>query len=247
MLTGYARQYYTSDLTSFSNGIAYLFLIVVCIPFYLCFIRPFTSRYVPGMLKRMGLGMLLVLLSLIATFAMDMVFHSQDKISYCAFTSNESILDHELNTTTFFEDPPCYLVLHYILLALSYILIYIGVFEFICSQSPQSMKGMLIGLLFAIKGLFQLLAIILIAIVISPSWSLKSSPICGFGYYLMGLVVGVPSFLVYVWVARKYKYRVRDEPSKERQYAEEYYSKPQKEESYTITIKESSVLHTTDL
>ena len=50
-----------------ANGLLSPLLIVVCIPLYLCLIRPFMSRYVPGMLKRMGLGILLVLLSLIAT------------------------------------------------------------------------------------------------------------------------------------------------------------------------------------
>ena len=101
------------------------------------------------------------------------------------------------------------------------------------------MKGLLIGLVYAIKGLFQLIAALL-TVPFYLSWKLvealnhgKSTfPSCGFYFYLMGLVVGVPSLLVYVWVARKYKNRVRDEPSNIRQYAEEYYSNPQQEENY---------------
>ena len=43
-------------------------LIAICLPLYLCLLRPFISRYVPGMLKRMGLGMVLILLSLVTSF-----------------------------------------------------------------------------------------------------------------------------------------------------------------------------------
>ena len=69
-----------------ANGLLSPLLIVVCIPLYLCLIRPFMSRYVPGMLKRMGLGMLLVLLSLIATFVLDTVTHIRNKEVYCMFS-----------------------------------------------------------------------------------------------------------------------------------------------------------------
>ena len=83
------------------------------------------------------------------------------------------------------------------------------------------MKGLLIGLVYAIKGLFQLIAA-LVTIPFYVPWNGKSTfPSCGFYFYLMGLVVGVPSLLVYVWVARKYKNRVRDEPSNIRQYAQQ--------------------------
>ncbi len=36
-------------------------LIVLCIPLYLLLLRPFISHYIPGMLKRMGIGMFIVL------------------------------------------------------------------------------------------------------------------------------------------------------------------------------------------
>ena len=54
------------------------------------------------------------------------------------------------------------LIVPLVLTSLSHMLIYTAVFEFICSQSPHSMKGLLIGLLYAIKGLYQLLATLLV-------------------------------------------------------------------------------------
>ena len=58
-----------------NNGLATPLLIVISIPVNLCLLRPYLSTYVPGMLKRMGLGMTLVLLSILATFSMDTVAH----------------------------------------------------------------------------------------------------------------------------------------------------------------------------
>ena len=55
---------------------------------------------------------------------------------------------------------PYFLLIQNILTAVAYILIYGGTFEIICAQSPHSMKGFLIGISFAIKGLFQLLGVI---------------------------------------------------------------------------------------
>ena len=64
-------------------------LIVVCIPLYLCLLRPFISRYVPGMLKRMGLGMLLLVLSLILTFSMDTAAHEiKSGLGTCMFVQD---------------------------------------------------------------------------------------------------------------------------------------------------------------
>ena len=165
-------------------------LIVVCIPLYLFLIRPFMSRYVvPGMLKRMGLGMLLVLLSLIATFAMDTAFHDKNKEAFCIFSDLIVSLAPPSPNSHF--QITTYLIVQHTLSAVSNMLIYIGVFEFICSQSPTSMKGLLIGLVYAIKGLFQLIAALLTIPFYVP-WNGKSTfPSCGFYFYTMGLVVSL--------------------------------------------------------
>ena len=70
-----------------NKGLLSSLLVAICISLYLCLLRPFISCYVPGMLKRMGLGMVLVLLSILATFSMDTAAHRGDQrnSSYCMF------------------------------------------------------------------------------------------------------------------------------------------------------------------
>ena len=46
------------------------------------------------------------------------------------------------------------------------------------------------------------------------------------------IVVGVVDLAVYVYVARKYKLRERDEPCHVHRFVEDYYSKIQEEENY---------------
>ena len=56
-------------------------------------------------------------------------------------------------------NPSLLLIIQLTLLVLSNMLIYTAVFEFICSQCPHSMKGLL---LYAIRGSYQLCAFFLV-------------------------------------------------------------------------------------
>ena len=197
-------------------------LIVICIPLYLCLLRPFISQYVPGMLKRMGLGMFFVLLSLIASFSLDTVAHFKDEHKDTCMFGNSS---YGFATVPFPLQNHVLFLIQLILSALSYMLISTAVFEFICSQSPHSMKGMLIGLLYAIRGLYQLLSFLLVLpfATVKPFYTVHHIS-CGFWYYLTNIVIGVVALLVYMCVAKRYRYRVRDELCNVHQYAENYYS-----------------------
>ena len=48
----------------------------------------------------------------------------------------------------------------------------------------------------------------------------------------VNIVIGLIAVLTYMWVAKKYKYRERDEICEVHRYAEEYYSNPQQEQYY---------------
>ena len=208
--------------TATSNGSLTLLLIVILIPLYLFLLRPFFHNYIPGMLKRMGLGMTVLLFSALCTLSMessrgtecvlsDSYSHSPDSSQFLGMGSYAFVLQNSLN-------------------AIGYILLYTGVYEFICSQSPHAMKGLLIGTFFAIKGVFQLIGIV---IIFAPftKWSLSSENhvSCGIVYYLINVAIAILGIVIYVWAARKYQYRQRDEPDNVYRYVDEYYAKSQDE------------------
>ena len=82
------------------------------------------------------------------------------------------------------------------------------------------MKGLLIGVLYA-----MIAALLTIPYILVDTFHFS----CGFYFYLMNMVIGLVAVLVYVWVAKRYRYRVRDELCNVHQYAEEYYSNTQQE------------------
>lgn len=84
------------------------------------------------------------------------------------------------------------------------------------------MKGLLLGLSFSIRSLFQGITIT-IMISFGAAWKMKPLS-CGSGFYLMNIVLGVAGLALFARVAKKYKYREVNEPANEYRYAEEYYS-----------------------
>ena len=199
-------------------------VVVITIPLYLCLLRPFIHDYVPGMLKRMGLGMILLLISCVCTLVMGLV------------KQNETSFDDYDHGTLFSycQISPFFVFFQYVLSAFWYMLFYIATYEFIFAQSPHSMKGLLIGTFFAIKGIFQLLGVLLLFMPIATSCHFSGTkfPICGFIYYLINIVVALVGIVAFIIVSRRYQYRQRDEPDNIYRYAEEYYANTQDEPNY---------------
>ena len=188
-------------------------LVVVCIPVYLSLVRPFFSRCIPNMMKRMGLGIALLCISFALLLAFD-ITNSNNEEHSCSL-SNSYAFNKKRH--------PVHLVsMLHILSSLYHMLIYIAAWEFICSQSPQSMKGLFFGLFYAIRGFYQSLATLLFQ-PFYYDWRLYIIS-CRSGYYMLNLCVGLVSLLVYTVVARRYKYRKRDDICNTYQYAETYYS-----------------------
>ena len=133
--------------------------------------------------------MLLILVSLVLTLSIDIapdfVSHHNSTLGVC---SNDTLTGSALwrSDTT--------LILLNVLSALSSMLFNIAIFEFICSQSPYSMTGQLIGMFYATRGLFQLLATALIVPFLS----------CFHGnrliYLLLNIVIGVIVIIVYIYI-----------------------------------------------
>ena len=207
----YNLLYFTGCLTPL--------IVVILIPLYLILLRPFISHYVPGMLKRMGLGMVMFLLSGLCTLLMGSFGHNCTTES-CSVIGYLKVSKH-------------FLVIQSSLNAIGYMLFNIATFEFICAQSPHSMKGLLIGTFFAIKGVFQLIGVVAVFTpVVALCTSKTQFPTCGFIYYLINVAIALIGIIAFVLVARKYQYRERDEPDNIYRYAEEYYAKAQDEPNY---------------
>ena len=205
-----------------TNSILPSFLTICFMILYIIFLRHLLCNCFRGMLKRMTLGMALLIVPNICFFILDTVGHthirSHNVIGLGCFLVSPPT-DHPLQIN------PLYLFIPLFCSSCGFVLFYIAVYDFLCAQSPHSMKGLLIGTLYVIRGIFQLLGAL---IIIFPflGWRISSSfPSCGFAYYLVNIAIAVVGFAVFLYVAKSYKYRQRDEPDNVFRYAEEYYSK----------------------
>ena len=170
------------------------------------------------MLKRIGLGIIIRLLSLLSIFLIDTIGHIYSNSSKCFI--RQRLFEYNIISSSIW-----YISIPYTLNTISDLLFYIAAYEFICAQSPHAMKGLLIGTFFTVKGVFQLISVMVILIPFT-TWKYKTSfPSCGFVYYLVNIIVAVIGLVAYTWVARSYQYRKRDEPDNIYRYAEEYYDR----------------------
>ena len=94
------------------------------------------------------------------------------------------------------------------------------------------MKGLIIGVFFAIRGLFHFLnSIIIIPFSLVHPWAskemLEHPPVtnCGFVYLLFTCVVGLIGLILFSVAAKKYKYRQRDEGLFSQQVVEDIYDR----------------------
>ena len=225
------RYHYNHDKADFSvnnpwkvfflhNGILSPLLTLIWIPLLF---KLYLSNWLPNMFKRIGLSIIL----LSAVFALYLI---HDVIGYGSQNYYENLVAICYNVTDSFMHTPrfaqfsvtCVVVLQNIMSSIYLTLLYISVWEFICCQSPQFMKGLLFGLFYTIRAFYQLLAA---ATIMSLVYFWKSQLVsCNFIFYIVYLSLGLLFFLIFLVVTRKYQYRKRDDICNIYQYAEDYYS-----------------------
>ena len=183
------------------------------VPINILVVYPICRNYYPGALKRMGIGMVLilsaVLIKLIITLiSVHTIQHQPEEYANC---------------TTVFQNASQGFVVFVpgFLTGTSLAVFYPAFYGFICAQSPQSMMGILIGVSFVIKGVFMLIgnAFVLPALI----W--KSNLALEWVTFLICFLFGAGGLFLYTAVARLYKFRERDEKPNDQLYVETYYNK----------------------
>ena len=212
------------------------FIIVVCaIPAYEFLIYPVFQNYIPSMLTRIGIGIVFIILSYVAFLTIDLVGHTRDSLGTSDATQNFTCMfvagGSNLNVNLL------WLVLPATVIGLSIVFHSTAVYEFVFSQSPHNMKGLLMGVIYAIEGIFQLLGLALQApFYLGYADSMTSVLSCSSVYILILLVLSISSFIVYVVVARSYHKRGREDSKRPQDYAEEYYSKYLRSKRHNKTV-----------
>ena len=195
---------------------------MILFPVYISVIFFLLRRKVPTLFLRLGVGILFCLLGVVSFLIVDIMGHSMNRSSdtnntQCMFqvflTNNNKVITYPtLDMHWAVLIPPN------LFLGIGPLIVVATTLEFISAQSPQSMKGFLVGVFFAIRGLFQFLnTIIIVPLSLKKPWAsremIEHPPVinCGFVYLLVTSVTGLIGLILFSVAARRYKYRRRNE------------------------------------
>ena len=186
------------------------------LPIYHFILYPLFYNYIPGLLKRVGLGMLLLLLSLFSSSILQLTEPSVT----CVIPVNNGTMSDPV--TSYWQLVPN------IEFGLSIVISVFTFIELVICQSPCQMKGMILTLSFAFCGLYNIVGYILNIIVQTYIIPLFSE--CAFYHYIFHLALLVIVLIVYVIIAKWYNFRKRNDVIPYHMFAEECFEKNQKQE-----------------
>ena len=123
-------------------------ITVIFIPIYQFFIYPLFYKYVPSMLKRIGLGLLITTTGLVGYLVIDTTAHLNNPSVGCIFNASANVERLEMN--------PAWVLIPQFAIGVGDMLALVSSLEFVCAQSPASMRGLMIGLWFAAIAIVDL-------------------------------------------------------------------------------------------
>ena len=191
----------SSNSTFIEEAIMYIPNIIPCsvvvllIVFHQFLVVPFQFCFFLSILKRIWLGLVILLLELVAlTTFQYFIDNSTNSVSDCIAFGNQ--------TLHICISPYYIFIISQIFQGISMMLVFIGSLEFILAQAPRNMQGLLIGLwLMQYYGIWNFDAVILAIIDDSSIYTAVKT----------GIVF--ISVTIYTIAAYKYKYRQRNELS----------------------------------
>ena len=222
--------YCTYEWILIKSGSLSTLISVVGIPLYTIIAYSHIRKWVPRIVHRMAIGIVTKVLLVIAMFIMQVIasYAAHGHGSQCLFLSeyrNGKYFDY--SPTLEFPKQIVYIAMLSLLNGIASPLINITVLEFISAQSPHTMKGLLLGVFYAFRGLFITLGCVAtFPFAQEKLWGDHHGIFdCGFYYYLSNSVLGVIGLVVFLMAASRYRNRERDDPPYTHQYAEDYYSR----------------------
>ena len=205
------------------KSVSYLdhYVIVLLVPLYELVVLPIFSRCIPnvGIFHKFGIGVVLTFANVLSVLTLDVLgrhFTNNATDITCPFLAKESspVLDIDYR----------WLVVPGIIRGISVLFLFVAVIEFVCAQSPYNMRGILIGLIYGILGLFTILDFLVLLPFVFYHHG-KGYSHCGFWYYLVVAIVVVVTLIIFCVVAKWYKKRERDETLNDQVFVETYYER----------------------
>ena len=188
-------------------GLIFLFSL----PIYHTIIYPLFYNYIPSMLRRIVIGYFLTLLFLLSQCCVEIVENSDSMNMTCS----------SVNTTGPDSASSWWEVGPNVILAFSILIILYALFEFLISQSPHRVKGVVLCIMYACAGFLGLTSLGLSRLL--QKLKIQLFPGCGFYRYFIYSIIAAVLLIMLLIVSRWYKPRKRNDVVPYRMSAEEHF------------------------
>ena len=193
------------------------FVVILLILVYQFLVHPCLSKYIPSMLKRIGLGLLFAFLTSASYLTIAVVNEHEKSLAECPLG-----LYTLYNSTIILPLDYKWLLIPETLFGISQFLLFTASLEFTVAQSPKSMRGLTIGLWYAALGISNLISGY--SLLLYFYIGIKSLG-CLIYYYMGNTLFVLLVFIGFLITAKCYKHRIRDYTIPVYQIAEEHTEK----------------------
>ena len=192
---------YTCSLERRNISISVSMFAVTMVPIFELLVYPLMRSRIPTMLKKVGIAATIMVILSITMFIVNSVQHALNPKIQCMFSAGPKT--HVANPGLWIH------TLSDAFIAVEMVLYCIAILEFTYAQSPYSMRGLLMGLMYSVVFLtFP------VSYAIFTAWEKfpkQAEPSCDFYYFLFQSLCAVVGLVVFCTVARWYKRRRREE------------------------------------
>ena len=192
---------------------------VIFLPVYIYLMFSVFRNRIPKMFVRIGIFSFLLIIAVTSMMVVDLtghlILHVQNKTDVdCMLVQSiiPSLVDVPTETLNLHWS---FLIFPNLFIGIAPNLLLASILEFISAQTPHTMKGLMVGVLFALRGLSRLFSAFLIVPFSLSFWTDYQTAVpgvtCATGYFLVVVIIAMIGFIWFVVSACKYTYRVRDE------------------------------------
>ena len=194
-------------------------LPLILIPAYRFIVFPLLHNHIPSLLKIVGASLVIIIIGNLLNLTVDTIEHLHSNNTQCMF--NESETSHG-SANISLSIPLYWLLIPAIVNGVGQTLLLCSSLEFVMAQSPNRMRGVMMGLATVFLG-FGCLVVYGLQRVLA--YFSNATPSCGFYYYLVLSILLMLSLVLFTIAAKRYKLRERDKHVNIQAIAEEHYER----------------------
>ena len=201
----------TAIMQQIITGILPILLIPAYIYRFIVF--PLLHNRIPSLIKRVGAALVIMLIGNLFNLTVD-TLHSNN--TQCMFSDTSHGSANSLSI------PLYWLVISSFVIGFGQLLVLCSSLEFVMAQSPNRMRGVMMGLGVV---LFEFGSLVHYGLEQVLEHFSNATPSCGFYYYLVLSILLILSLVLFTIAAKRYKLRERDRHVNIQAIAEEHYER----------------------